>query len=225
MHEGHRERLKQRFRDEGLEHFSEINILELLLFYSVPRRDTNPTAHQLLDKYGSLVNVLEAEYEDLLNVDGISSNSATLIKLVMQLSRYYLSSKNKPGVILPNRKAAAEYLVHTYIGEKNEIVKFIMLDSKGKILSINTMFEGNFNSVDINMRKIVETAIITKAASIIMAHNHPGGIAIPSEEDLVSTRHIKKVLNSISVELLDHIIIADDDYVSLYESGAFHSLN
>ena len=91
MHEGHRKRLKARLKEEGLEHFSEINILELLLFYSIPRRDTNPIAHALLDKYDNLANVLEAEFDDLLNVDGITENSASLITMLVPLYRRYMS--------------------------------------------------------------------------------------------------------------------------------------
>ncbi len=179
MHEGHRKRLKARLKEEGLEHFSEINILELLLFYSIPRRDTNPIAHALLDKYDNLANVLEAEFDDLLNVDGITENSASLITMLVPLYRRYMSIKSQPGRIIEDLADAAEYLTHTYLGEKNEVVKLMAMDSKGKLIGTYRLFEGNFNSVDINMRRLVETVILSKASSVILAHNHPDGIALP----------------------------------------------
>lgn len=223
MHEGHRGRLKHRFRAEGLDNFSEVNILELLLFFSIPRRDTNPIAHALLNKYGSLVNVLDADFDDLITVDGITENSATLIKLLLPLYRYYMSSKSKPDVIMNDVSAAAKYLAKTYIGQTDEVVRILAIDSKGKLIGTYTLFEGNFNSVDINLRKLVETVILTKASSIILAHNHPNGIALPSEQDIATTKEIRRVLRTISVELLDHIIVADDDFVSLSQSGEFYN--
>ncbi len=219
MHEGHRKRLKARLKEEGLEHFSEINILELLLFYSIPRRDTNPIAHALLDKYDNLANVLEAEFDDLLNVDGITENSASLITMLVPLYRRYMSIKSQPGRIIADLADAAEYLTHTYLGEKNEVVKLMAMDSKGKLIGTYRLFEGNFNSVDINMRRLVETVILSKASSVILAHNHPDGIALPSEQDVATTRKIFHVLKDISVDLLDHIIIADGDFVSIIQGS------
>ncbi len=219
MHEGHRKRLKARLKEEGLEHFSEINILELLLFYSIPRRDTNPIAHALLDKYDNLANVLEAEFDDLLDVDGITENSASLITMLVPLYRRYMSIKSQPGRIIEDLADAAEYLTHTYLGEKNEVVKLMAMDSKGKLIGTYRLFEGNFNSVDINMRRLVETVILSKASSVILAHNHPDGIALPSEQDVATTRKIFHVLKDISVDLLDHIIIADGDFVSIIQGS------
>lgn len=221
MHEGHRERLKERFKKEGLESFSEINILELLLFYSVPRRDTNPIAHRLLKRFGSFANVLEAKYEELLDVDGITEHSATLIKLLLPSYRYYFASREKSNIIITDIETAGEYLAKSYIGHTNEIAKLMALDSKGKVIGIYTLVEGNINSVNISIRKIIEIAILSKAASVIIAHNHPGGIALPSEDDIRTTHEIRKALKSISVNLMDHIVIADDDFVSMHQSGLF----
>ncbi|MBQ3379510.1 MAG: RadC family protein [Clostridia bacterium] len=224
MHEGHRKRLKARFRQEGLEHFSEINILELLLFYSVPRRDTNPIAHELLAKYGNIANVLEADFDDLLKVNGITESSASLITMLLPLYRRYMDIKSQPGIIINRLSDAAEYLVHSYTGEKSEIVKMMAIDSKGKLIGTYTLFEGNFNSVDINIRKLVESVILTKASAVILAHNHPDGIALPSRQDVNTTKKIRDVLESISVDLLDHIIVADGDFVSLFQSRESYDL-
>lgn len=221
MHEGHRGRLKDRFKKEGLEHFSEINILELLLFYSVPRKDTNPIAHNLLNKFGSFANVLEAHFEELLEVDGITENSATLLKLLLPTYRHYFKSKEKPNMIVTNIETAGEYLAKSYIGHINEIAKLMALDSKNRVIGIYTLIEGNINSINISMRKIVEIALLSKAVSVIISHNHPGGIALPSEDDIKTTHEIRRALKAISVELLDHIVIADDDFVSMNQSGFF----
>lgn len=213
--------MKERFKKEGLDNFSEINILELLLFYSVPRKDTNPIAHALLKRFGNFANVLEAHYEELLEVKGITENSATLIKLLLPTYRYYFNSKDKSNMIITNIEVAGEYLAKSYIGHTNEIVKLMALDSKGRVIGIYTLFEGNINSVHISVRKIVETAILSKATTVIIAHNHPGGIALPSEDDIKTTHEIRRALKAISVNLMDHIVIADDDFVSMYQSGLF----
>lgn len=216
--------MKARFKKEGLDHFSEINILELLLFYSVPRRDTNPIAHELLSKYGNIANVLEAEFDDLITVNGITENSAALITMLLPLYRRYMDVKTKPGTIINELSDAAKYLVHSYMGEKNEIVRMMAIDSKGKLIATYDLFEGNFNSVDINIRKLVETVILSKASAVVLAHNHPDGLALPSEQDVITTRRIQEVLKSISVDLLDHIIVADGDFVSLFQSRRAYNL-
>ncbi|MBQ1434572.1 MAG: JAB domain-containing protein [Clostridia bacterium] len=172
-----------------------------------------------MDKYDNLANVLEAEFDDLLNVDGITENSASLITMLVPLYRRYMSIKSQPGRIIEDLADAAEYLTHTYLGEKNEVVKLMAMDSKGKLIGTYRLFEGNFNSVDINMRRLVETVILSKASSVILAHNHPDGIALPSEQDVATTRKIFHVLKDISVDLLDHIIIADGDFVSIIQGS------
>lgn len=219
IHDGHRERLKNKFLEYGLDSFDDHNVLELLLFYALPRQDTNPLAHALLDNFGSLDAVLEAPREELLKVPGIGENTATLLKLIPAVSRRYAMSKNEMGNILDSTQKAGEYLTARYLYERDEVVCVICLDAKRRVLCCKALFRGDVNSADVSIRKIAELAIVKNASAIILAHNHTSGIALPSREDEQTTRRVKMALEAMNITLLDHIIVADDDYVSMAESN------
>lgn len=216
MHDGHRERLKKRFLTEGLDNFEPHAILEMILFYSVPRRDTNPIAHRLLDYFGgSLIRVFDAPVEELMQVDGIGLNTATLIKLFPEVCRRYLMEMRETGDIITSSKDAAKCFVPMFIGRTNETVAVICIDAKGKILFCNNIFEGTVNAAAVSVRRFVEIAVRYAATDMIMAHNHPGGIAIPSEQDIKVTKQIIDALKTVNINLLDHIIVSGSDWVSL----------
>jgi len=219
IHKGHRERLKQRFREQGLDDFTDIQVLELLLFYAIPQRDTNPIAHGLLEHFGSLSRVLEAEYAELKKVPGISDHSATLLALVTDLCRYYQVDSAQRVEILTTLDACGAYLVPWFFGRTRETVFLLCLDAKCKVLCCKEVGEGSVNSASISVRKIVETAISSNATTVILAHNHPSGVALPSAEDVQTTRRIAAALNAVEVHLADHIVVADGDYVSMVQSG------
>lgn len=219
MHDGHRERIKKRFLEQGLDGFDDHNVLELLLFYALPRQDTNPLAHALLDYFGSLDAVLEAPREELLKVDGIGENAATLLKIIPAVSRRYEMAKNTFDNILDSTQKAGSCLAARYLYERDEVVYVICLDAKRRVLCCRDLFRGDVNSADVSIRKIVELALAKNASAIILSHNHTSGIALPSREDEVTTRRIKAALESMNIALLDHIIVAGDDYVSMAESG------
>jgi DNA repair protein RadC len=221
MHENHRQRLKRRFLSEGLDSFEHHNMLELLLFYSIPRVDTNPIAHRLLQTFGTLDGVLEAPIEELERVKGIGSNSATLIKLVCALFRQYGIAKEAVGLVLLTTEQVGKYVLPYYIGEVSECVRMICLDSKGKVILSTELFRGNVNSAQVSIRMIVSLALRCEAAGVIIAHNHPGGTAIPSTEDVTTTQLIKNALDTVGVALLDHLVVADGDFVSMADSGFF----
>lgn len=218
-HKGHRERLKQRFLEEGLDNFTDIQVLELLLFYAIPQKDTNPIAHALLDRFGSLSQVLDAPVEELKKVTGIKDNAATLLSLVTQLSRYYQVNCAQRVEILTTLEACGKYLVPYFFGRNNETVFLLCLDAKCKVLCCREVGEGSINSASISIRKIVETALGTNATTVILAHNHPSGVALPSTEDVQTTRRIAAALGAVEVHLADHIVVADGDYVSMAQSG------
>ena len=223
IHEGHRQRLKQRFLEEGLDNFSQIQVLELLLFYCIPRRDTNPIAHSLLEHFGSLSQVLEAPVEELCKVPGISENAATLLHLATEVGRYYMVNRSTQTQILPTVDSCAQYLQPFFFGRRNETVFLLCLDAKCKVLCCKEVGEGSVNSAGISIRKIVETALAANATTVVLAHNHPSGIAVPSGEDVQTTRRIAAALQAVDVNLADHIVVADDDYVSMAQSGyRFH---
>ena len=219
IHKGHRERLKQRFLTEGLDNFTDIQVLELLLFYAVPRMDTNPIAHSLLDHFGSLSQVLEADVEELKKVPGIGDHAATLLALVIDLCRYYQVNCARKTEILTTLDACGQYLVPRFFGRTRETVFLLCLDAKCKVLCCKEIGEGSVNTASISVRKVVETALSANATTVVLAHNHPSGIAVPSNEDIQTTQRIAAALNAVEIHLADHIVVADGDYVSMVQSG------
>lgn len=220
MHEGHRQRLKKRFLEEGLDGFTDVQALELLLFYAVPRVDTNPIAHALLEHFGSLSQVLEAEPAELTKIAGVGESAALLLHLVPQLGRKYMVDRTAASRVLPTLESCAQYLVPRFFGRKTETVFLLCLDAKCKVLGCKEVGQGGTNSTAVSVRKIVETAIGVNASAVVLAHNHPSGLAVPSSEDIQVTRQIAQALKAVEIVLADHIIVADDDYVSIAASDA-----
>ncbi len=221
IHDGHRQRLKERFLSEGLDSFNDIQVLELLLFYAVPRQDTNPIAHALLERFGTLAQVLEAPVSELEKVNGVGHNAAGLLSLVPQLGRRYQDDKMKDTKILTSVKACGEYLIPKFIGRRNETVFILCLDAKCKVLGCVEVGEGSVNSAGVSIRRIVETALAYNATTVILAHNHPSGLALPSGEDVQTTHRVAAALNAVEISLADHIVVADDDFVSIAQSGYY----
>lgn len=219
IHEGHRQRLKERFRSEGLDSFTDVQVLELALFYCIPRKDTNPIAHALLEHFGSLSQVLEASVEELQKVNGISENAAVYLSMLTQIGRYYLVDRSQREVILPTIDKCGAYLVPYFFGRPTETVFLLCLDAKCKVLCCREVGQGSVNSAGISVRKIVETALGANATTVVMAHNHPSGLALPSPEDIQTTRRVAAALQAVEVNLADHIVVADGDYVSMRQSG------
>ena len=221
IHDGHRQRMKERFRNEGLDNFDEHQVLELLLFYTIPQKDTNPLAHRLIRQFGGLVQVLEAPAEELKKVDGISDASATFLSLITEVGRYYLRNRSTRATILTTIEACGEYLAPFFHGRRNETVYLLCLDAKCKVLCCRELTEGSVTSANVSVRKVVETALSVNASSVVLAHNHPSGLAIPSAEDVQTTRRVAAALEAVEVTLVDHLIVADEDYVSLVQSGLY----
>lgn len=219
IHDGHRQRVKKRFLEEGLDSFTDIQVLELLLFYCIPRQDTNPLAHALLEHFGSLSQVLEAPVHELRKVKGISENTATFLSLMNQVGRYYLVNRSQQTSILPTIDQCGEYLVSFFHGRRNETVYLLCLDAKCKVLCCKQVGEGSVNSAGVPIRRIVETALGAGATTVVLAHNHPSGLALPSGEDVQTTRRVAAALSTVEIGLADHIVVADDDFVSLVQSG------
>jgi len=219
IHDGHRQRLKKRFLEEGLDGFTEIQVLELLLFYCIPRQDTNPIAHRLLDRFGSVARVLDASVEELIKISGISENAATLLHLIPALSRSYQISKSHEAEVLPTLDACAAYILPYFFGRTVETVFLLCLDAKCKVLCCKEVGEGGINSTAVSSRRILEYAMSSGASSVVLAHNHPSGIAIPSEQDVHTTKRLAQALQAAEIQLLDHIIVSENDYVSMAQSG------
>ena len=220
IHSEHRQRVKNRFRNEGLDHFEELHALELLLFYALPRIDTNPIAHDLLNHFGNLRNVLEAPVEQLMGVNGMGEHAAILLSLVRGLSQKYMISGDSAAP-LNTLEDCGNYLINRFIGQRNEVVMLLCLDAKRAPLCCRIVSEGSVNTAEISTRKVVEAALSVNATSVILAHNHPSGIAVPSMPDIVTTRRMGAALSAVDIVLEDHFVVADRDYVSLRQSNYY----
>ncbi len=218
IHDGHRARTKQEFLSRP-DSFPDHKLLELLLFYANPRGDTNPTAHTLLDRFGSLAGVLDALPEELEKVPGVGAHTVVLLKAAKTLGGRYLHSRAEVGELIRRAGDAAPILRPYFFGARGERVCLLCLDGKGKCLGVRMVGEGNVNAVDVTARGVLEAALSLNSARVILAHNHVSGLALPSAEDKVTTIHLAKVLAAVGVEMWDHQIYTDDDMVSLRESG------
>ncbi len=221
IHTKHRQRVKKRFLNEGLDHFEELHALELLLFYANPREDTNEIAHDLLIKFGSLRHVLEAPVEQLMTVNKIGEHAAILLSLVKGMAQKYMLSGDSTAP-LNTMEDCGRYLINRFIGKRDEVVMLLCLDAKRAPRCCRIVSEGSVNAAEISTRKVVEAALTVNATSAILAHNHPSGIAVPSMQDIVTTRRMGAALAAVDIILEDHIVVADRDYVSLRDSNYYN---
>ena len=207
LHEGHRNRLKNRFLENGLDKFEPHNILELLLFYSIPRKDTNDIAHELIKKFGSLSAVFDANFEDLIKVNYITENSATLIKLIPQISRAYLLDKVSRDVSVTDLASTKELLLSLFHGQKNENVYVLFVSNNFKLLGYEKVHEGSVNSSSIDTRRIIEYVVKYNASMLIFAHNHPIGSAYPSMDDIETTGNLINIFSPFNVPVVEHFVV------------------
>lgn len=219
VHSGHRQRLKDQFLTHGMDPIHDVNVLELILFYAIPRQDTNPIAHRLLNTFGSLAAVFDATPEELMERGGLSKNAATLIKLIPAAARRQQLSRSSCHQLLDSTQKCGDYLVPFFFGATQEEVYLLGLDAKCKVLGCVKLSTGSVNSAGLSIRKVVECALNMKASSVVLAHNHTSGIAVPSQEDIRTTQSISHALDLVGVYLADHVVVADEDYVSMAESG------
>lgn len=222
IHDGHREKKRQQFLQHGLDSFADHEVLELLLFYAIPRKDTNPIAHALMDRFGSLDAVLSAPVEELCRVKGVGESAAALLKLTPQVYRRSRIAAAERERVLNSSQRAGDYLLELFTGQTTEVLYELCLDRKGKLLACRRVGEGGVSSINVDLRKIVENALLTGASGVILSHNHPSGIALPSADDCAATVRVKEALKTVGLVLVDHIVVADGDYVSMADSGQLH---
>ena len=225
LHSGHRARLKARFVREGLDAFEDHNALELLLFYAIPQRDTNELAHRLIAEFGSLSGVFDASVEALTHVSGVGENTAVLIHLMSSMFAKYEQDKANANLTeLTNAQAAGAYLVSRFVGKTKEQFLAVCMTHKCRVVNTVLISEGTLESTDLNIRGIAEAAIQNRASHIILAHNHPAGVAAPSAADIEATRVIVLALRALHVQVDDHIIVAGKDWFSMKSSRNFRDL-
>ena len=221
VHAGHRSRVKERFLKEGLENFEPHQVLEMLLFYGVPMKDTNEIAHALLDTFGSVYRVMEASYEDLRKVPGVTDHAATLIRFSCQLAKRYWTDRCAMGTIIYSSKDIGDYFKYNYLGETVESVYMLSLDNRAKVLNCSLLARGGVRSADVNFRNVLQIALRDNATQVVLIHNHPNGFAFPSEPDIAVTHDLARYLGAADVFILDHIVISEDDFVSLADTETY----
>lgn len=224
IHTGHRLRAKEEFLTRGLSGMADHKVLELLLFYAIPQGDVNPLAHALVEHFGSLSGVLNAPYEELRKIKGVGANAATLIRLLPAVAARYLEQSGELGGELTSSWQFHDLLMPLFLGSRNEMVYLVCMDGKNKLLTYRLLGEGITDSVTITARKVMEAALVCNASKVVLAHNHVSGIAMYSAADVTTTREISRLLAQVDIELLDHFIIANDDMVSMRDSGVFESI-
>ena len=220
IHSGHRQRMHDRVRDYGFDSLAEHEALEYLLYFTNARKNTNPIAHALIERFGSFAGVLEASEEELCAVEGVGPATARLIHLLPSFSRYYRRSCAKERRRLTTSEQIGEYLMAQFHGKRQEEVLLVALDDQGRIGRTAWVGAGGADRVGLPVKKVVAEAVRMGASGVVLSHNHPGGNVLPSREDLLATQQIQQLLQHMGVALLDHIITADGDFVSLAENGS-----
>lgn len=225
VHEGHRDRIRQEFLQHGFDQNTPSHkILEILLFYTVQRADTNPIAHELIEKYGSVAAVLDAPVEELAKFKGLSERGAVLLKLIMPVAQRYIFDKSEKKPTFASLDNIGKYMLGRFLGETKEKLGVICLDTKGAMLDFSFLSEGEIDSVGLSSRALAKKALDTNAVAVALCHNHPNGIALPSESDILLTKQAAQTLSAIGVQLIDHVIVADTDFVSMAQSEKYGAI-
>ena len=217
IHEGHRARMKKKLLENGERSLADHELLEVLLYYAIPRRDTNELAHRLLKQFGSLRGVLSAPVQELACVSGVGQQAALLMGMVTMLCRR--AAQREKEQILNSVDACGAYFTELLGSSRREMLWQVCLDGKGKVLSSRCLAEGDVSMAAVSVRQVVEYALRAGAVGVVLAHNHPSGVALPSQEDIATTRLIRDALRTMNIQLVDHIVVADGDYVSMAASG------
>ena len=214
-HGGHRQRMRERYRSQGLDGFAPHEALELMLFYAIPQRNVNPLAHRLLDRYGSLHAVLEADIESLRQMEGVGEYAATLISLFGAVSRRAQRERGGPREALKSRADAEAHCIRLLAGEKRERFYVVCMNAQMESLGDVLVATGSIADVPAYPRVVADVVLARNAHCALLCHNHPGGSPYPSTKDLEATAVIGGLLATLEVVLCDHIIVADGRAISL----------
>ena len=224
-HKGHRERLREKVIKNGINSLAEHEVMELILFYALAQKNTNDLAHRLIDHFGSISKVLDASEDELIKIDGVSKTTAFVLKSIPQISAYYLNDKNNSKTKrLYGCNDVFKFIEPKFIGQTSEQIFMIFLSNKSEILGCESVSQDIVNSVNIESRKIIELCLKYNATRMIFAHNHPSGIASPSNDDFITTKSLIDCLKIIDVELLDHMIVANGEYFSMATDKQFKDM-
>lgn len=219
-HGGHRKRVKQRYIDNGLDAFAPHELIELLLFFGVAQKDTNELAHRLLAAFGSVGAVLNAPRDMLLRVDGVGDNIATLLTLVGDIKRYCDKEVIPVGSLLLDTEERVKFLRPRFDGCGVEIVWMASLDRHSRVIAAHQLSGGTPTMTEISVRDVLRFALADNAVSVVIAHNHPSGLALPSQLDIDTTTALARSLGGAGIGLADHLIFAkNNDCVSFAQTA------
>ena len=215
----HRQRLKKKFSESGVDAFHDYEVLELLLSYAIPLKDVKPLAKELISRFGSLKGIMDAEKDSLEKVKGIGAHTAILIKLIKETGIIYLKEKAKEKAQITCTSELLDYC-KTYMGGlKDEKFCVIYLDAQNRMTDIETIQEGIVNQAVVYPRKVLENALKKKASAVILVHNHPSGHVKPSDADIRLTKTIQETAKILDIIVHDHIIIGENRFFSFREEG------
>jgi DNA repair protein RadC len=220
-HHGHRQRKKEQFLASGLDDFPDHEKLEFFLYYAIPTGDTNDLAHRLIDRFGSFVDVIGADFEELQEVAGIGEHTASMICLFRMLAKYYIMEKNGSVLGLGNTAALNNYCAAMFLDADKEEVRCIFLDNELNLIDSEKVCEGDFGKVELPLRMLLQHIFKARASRIVIVHNHPYGSCIPSRADMDVTRELYVFLKTVGVELIDHVIAGRDGVWSMRERETF----
>jgi len=220
-HHGHRQRKKDYFLKHGLDDMPDHEKLEFLLYYAIPTGDTNELAHRLIDRFGGFVNVITADYEDLLEVKGVKEHTASMICLFRMTARYFIMKRTGNVLLLNNTEALNDYCAALFLDAGNEEVRCIFLDNELNLLDSKKICEGDFGKVEMPLRGLLFEIFKAKTNRIVLAHNHPAGSCIPSRADIDITYDLYCLLKKLGIELIDHVITGRDGVWSMKEHDTF----
>lgn len=218
IHEGHRKRMIQKYLKNGTNAFEEHELLEMLLFILLPRINTNTIAHRLLNRFGLITDVFNATIEELESVDGIGRKTAIDLKFLGDMVKHIHNQRGNT-VTFNDSTSIIDFCIDHFKGDAQECLSFFMLDAKGTLLFTERVQMDNANEISFDMKNVIKKAVIMNVGSIIMAHNHPSGPAIMSNNDITATRRLNTLLSAIDIKLHDHIIVSGKEGFSMRGSG------
>ncbi len=224
LHAGHRQRMRRRVRQSGAASLADHELLEVLLYFTLPRGDTNALAHQLLVRFGSLSRVLEADYDELLEVPGVGENTAFLLSFLPALFRRYQMDRNGKKRIFGSTRAFEQYVCDLFMGESREVLYLICLNAGMRVLNSVRLAEGDFGSVNVAVADVVRAAKKQHARNVVLAHNHPGGTLKASNEDFEVTRRCMRALSAAGINLVEHLLVSGDKTFSFAEHNYMYAI-
>ncbi len=221
IHDNHRKRMRESFFEHGFDGMDDHEILEMVLYYALPRRNTNEIAHSLINHFGSFSEVLEADKSELVTVPYITDNAVFLLKMILPMYKRYRQSASERNRKFESTEQIAEYLMSKFVDTNNECVYAMFFDTEMNLIKCSKLNEGDISSSMFDFRKLVKAVLETKATSVIISHNHPHGITLPSREDVAVTESAYYLLRTLKVNLLDHIIVSQTAYSSMVKMPKF----